>query len=71
MEEADSAAVEDLEVAAVSRAALVCVVASVAVIAACLRRAEEARTSDRARLAASGLTRIRDSEACGPAWGMV
>lgn len=70
MEEADFAAVEDSEVAAVSQAALVYAeAASVVVIAACLRRAAEARSSDRARLAASGPTRTRDTEVRGPALG--
>jgi hypothetical protein len=42
-------------------------VASVAVIAACLRHVAAGGMSDRAYLAVTGLTRTPDPEACGPA----
>jgi hypothetical protein len=63
MEEADSAAVV---VALVSAE-----VASVVVLAACLRRAVAGRMSDRVHLAVTGLTLTPDPEACGPASGTV
>jgi hypothetical protein len=75
-EEADSAAAALVSGAAgeADSAAAVLVsaeVASVAVIAACLRHVAVGGMSDRAYLAVTGLTRTPDPEACGPASGTV
>jgi len=75
-EEADSVAAVLVSAAAgeADSAAAVLVsaeVASVAVIAACLRHVAAGDMSDRAYLAVTGLTRTPDPEACGPASGTV
>ena len=74
-EEDSAVAVEaDSAVGEVDFAAAVLVsaeVASVAVIAACLRHVAAGDMSDRAYLAVTGLTRTPDPEACGPASGTV
>jgi hypothetical protein len=78
MEEADSVAAVALVSAAAgeadSAAAAVVVsaeVASMAVIAACLRHVAAGGMPDRAYLAVTGLTRTTDPGACGPASGTV